>query len=149
MSAKQQIPLHSVRQPPAPGARAGPARQQEWGNGDKPLPHSYRGRHSIQKEKRLPKPHHFVIPDKKSASGKELSTALRQETNFFQQRRKFLAAKGPSRIPAKPFLFDTKIQNTRHIMTSLPQAFTLPTPNHPLPFRHGPFGGTEMPPERE
>ena len=57
--------------------------------------------------------------------------------------------KGPSRIPAKPFLFDTKIQNTRHIMTSLPQAFTLPTPNHPLPFRHGPFGGTEMPPERE
>ena len=115
MSAKQQIPLHSVRQPPASGARAGPARQQEWGNGDKPLPHSCRGRHSIQEEKSLPKPHCFIFPDKKSASGKELPTALRQETNFFQQRRKFLAAKKPGfgRRNARIWQFPRPFFNTR------------------------------------
>ena len=39
-------------------------------------------------------------------------------------------AKGPSRIPAKPFLFDTKIRNTRYIMTSLSRAFAPPPPDH-------------------
>ena len=93
MSARRPVPRHPAQPKMTAGTRTSPMRQHKRGTSIKLLPPPRLPRPSIWKKNSPRSPTGFFFPDNFPPPCGTSPAPLRQETNFFQQRRKFLAAK--------------------------------------------------------